>query len=126
MVVSSRTPEGLPHRCPVCGAVTPLESSFPGGDATCPTCGHLLWRFHDHLLWWICNYFSQDLGVNPAQIRPDTLLWEFGPDSLGVVELVMKVEEDFGIRLPESEMEQVRNVEDLIDVIERSWRDRAA
>jgi anti-anti-sigma factor len=43
MEPSSRTPEGRPHRCPLCGKEVLLEASFPPGDATCPHCGHLLW-----------------------------------------------------------------------------------
>jgi anti-anti-sigma factor len=43
MVISSRTPEGTPNRCPVCGAHLKIESSEPAGDAPCPRCGHLLW-----------------------------------------------------------------------------------
>jgi hypothetical protein len=41
--VSSRTPEGEPARCPVCGteaAVVP--SAFPIHDVPCSACGHLL------------------------------------------------------------------------------------
>jgi anti-anti-sigma factor len=41
MVVSSRTPEGSPNLCPVCGSPTKIESSDPAGDAPCPHCGHL-------------------------------------------------------------------------------------
>lgn len=40
---SSRTPEGVPNRCPVCGAEVCIEPSVPPGDAPCPCCGHLLW-----------------------------------------------------------------------------------
>jgi serine/threonine protein kinase len=43
MVISSRTPEGEPNRCPVCGAFLRVEPSRPAGDAPCPKCGHLLW-----------------------------------------------------------------------------------
>src|SRR5262249_52487779 len=39
----SRTPEGIPNRCPVCGSAVRIEPSSPSGDAPCPTCGHLLW-----------------------------------------------------------------------------------
>lgn len=45
MNVSSRTPEGEPNLCPVCGKAARLEPSDPPGDAACPHCGHLLW-FH--------------------------------------------------------------------------------
>jgi anti-anti-sigma factor len=43
MVISSRTPEGTPNRCPVCGTQPKIEPSEPAGDAPCPRCGHLLW-----------------------------------------------------------------------------------
>ena len=43
MTISSRTPEGEPNRCPVCGAVVAVEPSDPAGDAPCPRCGVLLW-----------------------------------------------------------------------------------
>ena len=42
MEISSRTPEGEPNRCPVCGKTVRLEPSGPIGDAPCPHCGHLL------------------------------------------------------------------------------------
>ena len=43
MVISSRKPEGLPGRCPVCGKAVHVEPSLPFGDVPCPNCGHLLW-----------------------------------------------------------------------------------
>ena len=43
MTISSRTPEGRPNHCPVCGHELMIEPSIPPGDAPCPTCGHLLW-----------------------------------------------------------------------------------
>jgi nitrogen PTS system EIIA component len=43
MEPSSRTPEGEPNRCPICGHVVAIELSRPPGDAPCPHCGHLLW-----------------------------------------------------------------------------------
>lgn len=42
MNISSRTPEGQPNQCPVCGNAVILEPSHPAGDAPCPHCGYLL------------------------------------------------------------------------------------
>ena len=43
MQPASRTPEGEPNRCPLCGNALGLEPSRPPGDAPCPFCGSLLW-----------------------------------------------------------------------------------
>jgi eukaryotic-like serine/threonine-protein kinase len=43
MEPSSRTPEGEPNHCPICGKALKVEPSRPPGDAPCPYCGHLLW-----------------------------------------------------------------------------------
>ena len=43
MFISSRTPEGTPHRCSICGADVRIEPSRPPNDAPCPNCGALIW-----------------------------------------------------------------------------------
>ena len=43
MTISSRTPEGDPNQCPICGHRVRLEPSIDTRDAPCPSCGHLLW-----------------------------------------------------------------------------------
>ena len=47
MAISSRTPEGRPNRCLVCGADIVIVPSDPAGDAPCPACGHLIWFDRD-------------------------------------------------------------------------------
>jgi hypothetical protein len=47
-VISSRTPEGEPVTCPVCGGMSlVVPSAFPTADAPCPRCGHLPWATGD-------------------------------------------------------------------------------
>jgi hypothetical protein len=41
--ILSRTPEGMPNRCPLCGKKLRIEPSNPPGDAPCPNCGYLVW-----------------------------------------------------------------------------------
>lgn len=42
MTISSRTPEGDPNACLICGNQFRLEKSIVGNDAPCPHCGCLL------------------------------------------------------------------------------------
>ena len=43
MLPSSRTPEGDPLRCDVCGASEAVDFSTPPGDSVCPVCGCHSW-----------------------------------------------------------------------------------
>src|SRR5262245_17918952 len=43
MKAPTRTPEGQPNRCPICGKRLRLEPSIPSRDAPCPHCGSLVW-----------------------------------------------------------------------------------
>ena len=43
MTASSRTTEGLPNRCPVCGKQIWAAPCVPPGDGTCPHCGSIVW-----------------------------------------------------------------------------------
>src|SRR6266851_6213357 len=45
MTISTRTPEGWPAKCPICGHVVRVDPSQPAGDAACPRWGSLA----DHL-----------------------------------------------------------------------------
>ena len=42
---------------------------------------------------------------------------DLGADSLDVVELVMKMEEEFGIEIPDEEAEKIKTVNDVIQYI---------
>ena len=43
MDIASRTPEGFPAKCLVCGKQNQVEPIAPMGDAVCAHCGILLW-----------------------------------------------------------------------------------
>ena len=46
-----------------------------------------------------------------------SLVEDLGADSLDVVELVMKMEEEFGIEIPDEEAEKIKTVNDVIQYI---------
>ena len=112
-VISSRTPEGLPSRCLVCGAETNIEFSVLSDDATCPNCGCLLW-YSARTLELIC----EQLGVSPENIRPETTFRELGADSLDTVEMVMELEEEFDLTIPDAVAEKILTIGDVVRYIE--------
>src|SRR5438105_9211098 len=111
MVISSNTPEGAPHRCPVCGNVSLVEPSLNTDDSCCPRCGQLLWWFRDRL--------SRYADIDPARITLETsFIDEVEADSLDFAELVIAMEEEFGITIPADEAERIKTVGDAIRYIE--------
>lgn len=63
----------------------------------------------------------EQLGVNEDQLnREAKMIDDLGADSLDAVELVMAIEEEFGIEVPDDEAEKLTAVGEIIDYVEKS------
>lgn len=61
---------------------------------------------------------SEQLGVDESQVVPSASFEEdLNADSLDLVELIMSLEEHFGLEIPEEEAEKIRTVGDAMDYI---------
>jgi len=61
----------------------------------------------------------EQLGVNADQATPEAkFIEDLGADSLDTVELIMALEEEFGIEVPDEEAEKLQSVGDVIKYIE--------
>lgn len=61
----------------------------------------------------------EQLGVKPDQVTPEAkLIEDLGADSLDAVELVMALEEEFGIEVPDEQAEKLQTVGDIVKYIE--------
>ncbi|MGD0580001.1 MAG: acyl carrier protein [Bryobacteraceae bacterium] len=62
----------------------------------------------------------EQLGVDEAQVDPTaSFVDDLGADSLDIVELVMKFEEDFELDIPDEDAENIKTVKDAIEYIEK-------
>ena len=58
------------------------------------------------------------LEVSPEQVKPEASFTDdLKADSLAVVELVLALEEAFGIEIPDEDTEQIKTVKDAIEYI---------
>lgn len=60
----------------------------------------------------------KEYDVPAEKLNPSARLEDLGIDSLGVMELMFKIEEVFEVRLPPEETE-LHTVQDVVDYIER-------
>ena len=57
----------------------------------------------------------EHMGVYPDKVTPEAnFLDDLGGDSLDVVELVMALEDEFGITIPDADAEKIDTVQDAI------------
>ena len=63
----------------------------------------------------------EHLGVEQDKVTEDaSFIDDLGADSLDIVELVMAVEEEFGVEIPDDAAEKISTVKDAIDYIEQN------
>ena len=67
----------------------------------------------------IKSIIAEQLGVKPEEVTPEaSFIDDLGADSLDTVELVMALEEEFGIEIPDEDAEKMTKVVDAIKYIE--------
>ena len=61
---------------------------------------------------------SEQLGVPETDVKPEaSFVNDLGADSLDTVELVMALEEEFGVEIPDEDAEKIATVQNAIEYI---------
>ena len=69
----------------------------------------------------VIEIVASQLGANKDQITPETsFINDLGADSLDTVELVMELEEEVKINIPDDAAEKIQTVGQAVEVIEKS------
>ena len=69
----------------------------------------------------IQKILAQQFDRDESEITEDTLIVEdLGADSLDVYELLMTIEDEFELEVPDEEIENIRTVADVVNYIENN------
>ena len=71
----------------------------------------------------IVEIIATQLGIDQADITPQAnVVDDLGADSLDVVELIMALEEEFNLEIPDEEAEKIKNVQDIFSYMESALK----
>ena len=60
----------------------------------------------------------EQLGVTKEELAPQaSFIDDLGADSLDIVELVMAIEEEFDIEIPDDDAEKIQTIKDVISYV---------
>jgi acyl carrier protein len=66
----------------------------------------------------VVDIIVDKLGVERSEVTPEAVFVDdLGADSLDLVELIMAMEEEFGMEIADEEAEKLRTVQDVINFV---------
>jgi len=69
------------------------------------------------------NIIVEQLGVDPAEVTPQAqFVNDLGADSLDTVELIMALEEEFDMEIPDEQAEKIQTVGQALDYIKANLK----
>ncbi|PJI06620.1 MULTISPECIES: acyl carrier protein [Clostridium] len=64
------------------------------------------------------SIIADQLGLDASEVKMESsFIDDLGADSLDIVELVMALEEEFDIEMPDEEAEKIKSVGDVVNYI---------
>jgi acyl carrier protein len=78
----------------------------------------------DEIAEKVCTIVVNQLDVEKEKVKPEaSFINDLGADSLDIVELVMELEEEFDMSIPDEDAEKIRTVGEAIDYIKKNKGD---
>lgn len=68
----------------------------------------------------VCAIIAKQLDIDPASIKAEnSLIDDLHADSLDIVELVMDMEQEFDVEIPDELLPKMRTVNDILTYLEQ-------
>lgn len=63
--------------------------------------------------------FVEKLGIPADKITLESeIVKDLGADSLDLVEMILSMEEEYGVSIPDDKVESIKTVKDVVDIID--------
>ncbi len=80
--------------------------------------------FDEVIFYGVKEILAEQLDIDPETIEmTSNLQTDLGADSLDAIDIVMSIEDQYGIEVPDSVIENMRSVEDIVSFIENNVED---
>lgn len=67
----------------------------------------------------VVNLVAEQLGIDKKLVKKESnIIEDLGADSLDVIEMLMTLEDEFGITIPDDKIGQIKTVGQIVDLIE--------
>ncbi len=67
----------------------------------------------------VSELVAEQLGIDKKTITPESnILEDLGADSLDVIEMLMTLEEEYGITIPDDKIGSVKTIVQIVELIE--------
>ena len=80
------------------------------------------WRYHIDIFEKVKDLIADQLDVDDKDsiTESSSITDDLGADSLDVVDLVMALEDEFNVEIPEDQVENIKTVGDIVKYIEEN------
>jgi acyl carrier protein len=65
------------------------------------------------------HHVADVCALDPTAVRDEARLVEYGMDSVRAIDLVVALEHEFGIEIPDRDASRLQTVKDVVDYIQR-------
>ena len=63
---------------------------------------------------------AEQLGIDKSKVKVESnIIEDLGADSLDVIEMLMTLEDEFGITIPDDKINQIKTVGQIVELIDK-------
>ena len=71
----------------------------------------------------VTKLLAEQLNIDPKTIKPTSKIVEdLGADSLDMIEMLMSLEDEFGISVPDDQVASLKTVKDIVTFIDNNTK----